>query len=546
MISRFVQIFNSFSKKERYTFLGAFLVFVVTAAAFSVIFIRNNSTLVPIDGGEYTEGAIGQPTFINPVLAQNDSVDNDLATLVFSNLKDMSDSIEASGDQKTFQVRIKGDIFWQDGTPITADDVIYTIRAIQDPDLNSPDSQEWTGVKAERVSERELTVTIPAAYSYFQNVLSNLRPIPKHIFENIPFANLRLSSYNLEPVGSGPFQFSSFNKRRDGFITEYSFDKNKKYFGKIPYLSSINVKMYSNETDLIKAFNSGDVDGMAIYDPENISKISIPRQTFKIRTTKYYAVFFNNSDANSPLNNQAVRNALNLATDKNEMVKNVFNDLASPINGPIILDSYDQEEFSIDKANALLDADGWVVGDDGVREKNDKQGAARLEFTLTVYPSSFLLKTANLLKESWAKIGVKINIDAPAAETFNDNVIKTRNYSMLLFGNIYGENIDPYSFWDSSQRYYPGLNLSLFSDKNVDSLIDTVRTTFDETLRQKELQSVQSSIITSQPAIFLYSPYYIYITNKTLRGFDASFLPLPNDRFLNANNWYVKTARSFK
>ncbi len=524
--------------------MGAALVFIITAIIFITNFIDNNTVVIPINGGEYSEGSIGQPTFINPVLSPNNGADSDLSSLMFATVKDMSDDIQSSEDKLTYNVRIKGDIFWQDNQPITSDDLIFTIRAIQDPDVNSPLASSWKGVKVQRISEREVQITLPTAYSFFDNILANLKPIPKHIFENIPFANIRLSDYNLEPIGSGPFKFSTFEKRKDGFITTYTLEKNDKAFSRNPYINTFTMKFYSTEDDLVKAFNSGDIDGMSLTTADDISKISIPHDLMQIQMPRYYAVFFNGNN-NPLLKDLNIRTALNAATDRNQVTKDVFNDLAYPINGPALDNASNTQEFSIDKANQILDSLGWVKNNDGTRTMTDKTGTKNLEFTLTVYPSPFLIKTAQILQNQWSQAGIKISIDTPSIDDFTD-IIKSRNYDMLLFGNIYGENLDPYSFWYSNQKFYPGLNLSLYDNKNADSVIDQIRTTFDENNRKNEMEKLQSIITSDQPAIFLYSPYYIYATNKVLKGFDEKYLPLPNDRFNNIQNWYVKSSRTFK
>lgn len=542
MLSRFSQIFNSFSKKERLIFAGSALVFLIAGIWLLTFFVQKNTVLAPLKGGEYTEGVVGQPIFINPVLAQLNSVDSDISELVFATLKDMSDSISPGEDKRTYTVRIKGDIFWQDGQLITSDDVVFTIRAIQDPDINSPLASSWKGVKVERVSERELKIMLPAAYAYFDSILSRLRPIPKHIFENIPFTNLKLSSYNLEPVGSGLFKFSTLEKRRDGFVKQFSLIENEDSFAGEPYITSFVIKMYADEDELIDAFNSGDIDGMPLSNASKLPDVLIPYQLQKIRMPKYYAVFLNSSQ-NPLLKEKSVRTALDLATDKNKIVADVFDGLALPISGPVILNSA-QNNFSTERANEILETNGWKLTDEGIRASED--GTKKLEFTLAVYPSPFLIETAKILKSDWEKIGVKLNINNASLVSFNDDIIKTRNYEMLIFGNIYGENMDPYSFWHSSQKFHPGLNLALYENKNADFLIDLIRNAFDENERQDNLQKLQALISGDQPAIFLYSPYYLYVANKSLKGFDEDYLALPSDRFFNAKGWYIKTSRVIK
>ncbi|HBT75308.1 TPA: hypothetical protein DEB29_04895 [Candidatus Wolfebacteria bacterium] len=125
-------------------------------------------------------------------------------------------------------------------------------------------------------------------------------------------------------------------------------------------------------------------------------------------------------------------------------------------------------------------------------------------------------------------------------------MIKPRNYELLLFGNNYGKNLDPYSFWHSSQKLAPGLNLSVYSNKDVDKFIDVVRTDFDPASRAIGMGQIEPVIMEDKPAVFLYSPYYLYVSNKSLKGFDVPSIGTPSERFTLIDTWYIKTVRTFK
>ena len=543
MLKAIVNLFISFSRKERIAFIAAFFILVVSSLLLLISFIKENTVLRPVDGGEYVEGIVGQPIYINPLFADGNSTDSDLSQLFFANMHEIADKIERT-DGKTFDVRLKGDIVWQDNQPLTSDDIIFTVQLIQDPEVNSPLAAAWKGVRVDRISEREIRITTPTAYSFFENTLTSLQPIPKHLFENIPTANIRLSDYNRDPIGSGPYKFDSFEKRRDGFIVQITAKRNDRYFGDHVYIDTIMVRFYQNETDAVQALNNGDIDGMAIADPENIKKVSIPSQIHMIELPRYYAVF-PNAFANPILTPTSMRTALDLATDKSAITKAVFGDDATTITGPMppfTPEAQGQPEYSLEKATALLDEYGWHMTDSGIRQKDGKD----LSFTLTVYPTPFLEKTAQLLQTQWKAAGIDLHVYVASAATFNDDIVKPRNYELLLFGNNYGNNLDPYSFWHSSQKLAPGLNLSIYANKDVDKLIDVVRSDFDPGSRLVGLHQLQSIITAEKPAVFLYSPYYTYVSNKSLQGFDTRSMSTPSDRFAMINTWYIKTVRSLK
>lgn len=544
MLKAFLNLFVSFSRKERVAFIAAFFVMVVSSLLLLISVIENNTVLQPIDGGEYVEGIVGQPIYINPIFAETNNPDNDLSQLFFANIRTIAEKVEMSGNGMTFDVRLKGDIVWQDNRPLTADDIIFTVQLIQDPAVNSPLATAWKGVRVERISEREVQVTAPTAYSFFENTLLSLQPIPKHLFENIPPANIRLSDYNREPIGSGPYKFDSFEKRRDGFITQITAKKSERYFGNHVYIKTIMVRFYQNEKAAVAALNDGDIDGMAITDPNDFAEVSIPYQLRKLEMPRYYAVF-PNPFANSILTPMSMRTALDLATDKVAITKAIFGDNAVAITDPIppfTPETQDQQEYSLEKARNLLEEYGWHMTDSGIREKDGK----RLELVLTVYPTPFLEATAKLLQEQWKAAGIDLRIVTASASTFNDEIIKPRNYELLLFGNNYGKNLDPYSFWHSSQKLAPGLNLSIYGNKDADKFIDVVRTDFDPASRAVGLRQIEPIIVGDKPAVFLYSPYYLYVSNKSLKGFDVPSIATPSDRFTMIDTWYIKTVRTLK
>jgi len=546
------QVFKNFTRLERLIFIAAFLLFSIAAVFLFIRLVEEKTTTVPVAGGDYTEGVVGQPSFINTILAGNDA-DRDLIKLAFSNLLDLSESHKINDDGKSWTVRLKENLFWTDGEPITSDDVIFTIKTIQDPDSNSPSLANWQGIAAERVSEKEIKFTLPISYAFFENVLQELYPAPKHIFGNIPAANLRLSAYNFEPVGSGKFKFVAAEKQRDGFITEYQFERNGNYAGQKTYLDRFNVKFFSNENDLVDAFNSGKLSGFGGIEPDKLEKIKINYQIRSLRMPRYYAVFINQN--NSPaLKDVNVRLALNYATDRKRIIQDVFGNRAISANGPITpgTEGFDanvnpEENFSLEKAEKILNASGWQLMNGDIREKAvDKNQTEQLKFQLIVPDIQFLKKTAELLKEDWAKIGAELNLQVLSLSEINQNAIRTRNYEMILFGNNIGKSPDLFSFWHSSERFYPGLNLSLYENKTVDGLINSIRKDFNEGRRAQKLATLQSMIMEDQPAVFLYSPNYLYAAKNGLSGFDEKYIPTASDRFQNVEKWYIKTARVFK
>lgn len=551
MFAYLIRLFRSLDRIERVVFYVAGGVFCVALVVTLWTTLISNTTLRPARGGEYTEGLVGQPVSINPMLIGSGVIDKDLNEVLFADLLTLSQNVATSTTGKVWLVTLKDDMVWSDGKAITADDVVFTVRTIQNPDAGSPLASSWQGITIERVSQREVRFTLKSSYSYFTDNLRSLRVAPAHIFESIPPSNIRLSTYNLEPVSSGPYLFNSYEKQRNGFITDYHLSANNDYPGTRALIENLNFKFFPSYVDAISAFNRKAIDGLGGIDPANLPDIKISHRVYELPVPHYYALFFNGT-VNAVLKDKSVRQALALATDKKEVIEAVFDGHANPVEGPIpaALAGYDATvystaRFSVEESNALLEKQQWKIGKDGIRARTAGKTTQKLDFEITVPDTEFLTTTAQLIKTQWQKIGVRLTVKTVPPDEIQ-KIIGGRSYQMLLFGNILRANTDLFSFWHSSQRFQPGLNLAVYESKVVDGLIDTTRKTFDEAARNAALSKIQQQINVDKPAIFLFSPSYIYAAPNNLGGFAKTLLASPEDHLGQINEWFLSTNRVFK
>ncbi len=542
-----LNIFRALTRREQIIFFAVSGAFLASAIALAVFVIGKNTKVVPARGGEYREGMTGQPKYINPVLAATDA-DKALVRLVFSNLPDIADTIASDKNGQSWKVRLKENIRWSDGEKITADDVIFTVATLQNPESQSPLFTAWQGVSANRASELEIQFNLAAPYPLFSENLKNLYLVPKHIFGETPPANWRLSDYNFQPIGSGPYKIDSYEKQPNGFIAAYRLSANKNYSGAAPFIPNVLFRFFSNAGDLVKDFNAGMIDGFGDPGQDLAEKIKRPYRTIAFHLPSYYAVFLNQSQ-NIALKENAVRTALSLAVDREALIVDALRGGGTPVTGPFppfILSDESSTAPAPDAARDLLERNGWKLNADGVREKTMNKKGIALGFDLVVPKVPFLVKTADALKKSWGGIGVKINLVALAPEEIASRIIKNREYQALLFGNVLGPAFDLYPFWHSTERFYPGLNLALYASKQTDQSIESIRKNANAEKRSGQMRELRALIAGDAPAVFLYSPDYSYITTKDLKGVSAGILPDPADRFRAAPEWYVKTTRALR
>lgn len=536
-MNRLFALFSTLTHRERLILGGAVLLLIVSLGFINWRWYVAHTIVVPAHGGAYSEGLVGQPALINPVNATSD-VDQDLLRLFFSPLIVLTESYSTNPDQTVWTIALKKDLQWDDGQKLTADDVVFTISTIQDANTHSPLYQEWQEVATERLNERELRLTLKTPRVFFLDQLKKLRPLPKHIFADIPITNFRLSNYNLEPVGSGPYRYVSLAKEKNGFITRYDLEPNDKYYTDPPYINQLMINFYTTPDRAQAALERGEIMAFGATAGDGAEAIKRMAITNVIHIPRYYAIFFNTSDPATYIRDKNFRRALTIAIDKKAIIEKVFGGGALIINGPIFprLEGYDQSTYR----EPLLDqavARSLIAG---------LKLSSKPTIDLVVPQISFLTETAAQIKMGWEEIGINVNLIVADPNEINNRYIKTRNYQALLFGNILNDNPDISAFWHSSERFYPGLNLSLYNNKNVNRLLEMIRAESSTTRRTQEIIELQHAITADYPAIFLFSPNYSYTTTANLRGFAEEFLPTPADRWANISQWYLKIGRIFK
>ena len=545
----FKRIYSALTRSERITFWTALAIAVISSLVLVGFGFIKSTHDVPALGGQYTEGVLGEPVYVNPVMASTEA-DKDLVKLLFSKISQLADKIELAKDGRTWNVRLKENLHWQDGEKLTSDDVIFTIGKIQDPQTSSPLSVSWQGVAVERLSELELQLSLVTPYAFFSDTLENLYVLPKHLFADTPPANWHLSDYNLQPIGSGPYKFAGYEKRPDGFIYLYKLEAWDEYFGDTPHIQNFNFQFFSQKSDLIKNFNSGQVDGMAGLETEDLIQIKRPYEEIPFHLPSYYAVFLNQSK-NLPLKDIAVRQAMSFAVSRENLINEALGGRGEKVFGPVPPNTeyfdpaIESATTSADAASGTLDAAGWKMNADGVREKTVKNAKIPLELNLVVPQADFLIKTAKFLKESWEKVGFRTNLNVLSLEDAN-TAKNNRDYEMLLFGNVLGRGLNLFAFWHSSQRFSPFENLSLYNNKKADSLIESIQQEMDGDKRKAEFGQLQNIIANDYPAVFLYSPDYTYVASKNLHGAEEKLIAEPADIFADVAAWYLKTARVLK
>lgn len=551
---------SSFSKKELYIFLSLFAVLATSTLIIVSSVNRSFTEKVPTQGGSLTEGIIGIPRFINPVLAISEA-DKDLAALVYSGLMrktaegdvvpDLATSYEVSKDGLTYTFELRSNATFHDKKSVTVDDVIYTISQIQDPMIKSPKRVSWEGVTAEKIDETHLAFKLKAPYAPFlENTTVGI--LPSHIWKNVSAEEFAFSDFNINAVGSGPYQIRSIEKSSSGVPRSYDLAPWKRLTPNT-FVSSVTIRFYANERELVSALQSGAVDNISGISPDNAANLA--DKDYRIETTvlpRMFGLFFNQNQAPIFLN-KAVINALSMAVNRERIIDEVLHGYGVAIDSPVPAYLSDEDEAvalfdpaQIEEAKALLTKDGWVLGEDGVMVKKSKTTSTRLAFSISTGDTPELKQAAELLKADFEAIGAAVELKVFDTGNLNQSVIRPRKYDALFFGQAVSHESDLFAFWHSSQRNDPGLNIALYANAKVDKLLDASLATQSKESRTKQYRDFEIEFAKDKPAIFIYSPEFIYVVADKLQGLAINEITTPTERFDGITDWYIETERLWK
>jgi peptide/nickel transport system substrate-binding protein len=561
---RFQHIYTTlriFSRFERWAFVILLALFVLSTSYTSAKFYISHTVSAPGHGGEFSEGLLGSPAFINPILAQTQT-DRDLTHLVFSGLyktdqkgniiPDLAESNpETSQDQKQYTIKIRKNLKWHDGQDLNAEDVVFTIQTLQNPDFKSPFRRLWQNTQVEKIDDHTVKFTNKDVSAPF---LSNLTIgiIPKHVWSKAAPENFSGSKYNLEAIGSGPYLVREISKSRNNEIISITLDSFSNYWQGKPHIDRIVARFYKTVEDALFALHSKTITAFGFTPADQKTYVDPERTSFNVLQApifEYQALFFN-LERNRALADKNVRLALSRSVDRDDLVNSVYANLAKPAYGPIMPGQigYNPEvenvnSLDLNQANMILDQGGWVVNKDtGIRTK----GGVVLSFTITTNDFILNVKSAENLRDQWKKINAEVKINVVQTAELERSYIRTRNYEALLFSESTGVDPDPFVFWHSSQSLNPGLNLSQYKNTEADRLIVEARNTLDPVARTEKYKQFQTVLATDIPALFLNESEFIYELNPDIKGTTIETLANPEDRFYDITKWYIETKRVWK
>lgn len=446
-------------------------------------------------------------------------------------------SWEISEDHRTYTFHLRDDVKFWDGTPLTAYDVEFTYLAMADPNYDGryylyasllEGYEDYAKGNATSLSGLKVIDDYTISFTFKEAEATNLGYcgmgiMPKHHYGFEKGDIETLKSKMLDPLGSGGYKFVAYEP---GQYVE--FEANADYFLGSPKIPHVIIKFVTPDT-MMAELETGAVDVLDAVTNTAENLETMERMGFvKLNSylnNGYSFIGFNLKDPR--LADKNVRQALAYGLDRASFVESFFKGHGTVCNTPISPVSWaypDQSKindyaYNPDKAIELLEESGWVLGDDGVREKD----GMKLEFVFSTYPDvEWVQQLAAIAIDNWAKIGVKIEVEYIDFNALMDKVYEEQDFDMWTQAWSLSLDPDAYDIFHSSQTTPPGNNAGQFINAKNDELLEKGRKTFDVEERKKIYEEWGLLMNEELPYLYVYQRENWNMVNERITGFDCS------------------------
>lgn len=527
--------------------------------------LSNTAVSRPLSGGTYVEGLTLLPRQINPLLSDpaRDPAGADIQALVFDGLMRIgvdglpepalaTDVPQPTANNTVYTFALRPGLTWQDGTPVSADDVLFTLRAVQSSGFTGdPVARSiWREVLVEKVDDRTVRCTLSAPFAPFLSQ-ATFPILPAHLLGDLAPEQWAAASFSQKPIGTGPYQLTELT-------TEHAVLKaNQQYFGGKPFLDTIEFRFFNSAQDALTALNRGEIAGLGYLGTSDIGRAPLPRDVSPRQTPldAYTTLTFNLRVA--PLSNQGVRRALARGLDKDALIANALDGQATRLDTPILPgwwaadSSLTVPPASPQAATDALVSLGYAPGADGVLQKDGQA----LTLPLLTDDTPDRLAAAQEIARQWGALGVKVDVQTVQADVLQQR-LEAHDFVMALHGwQRLGPDPDVLELWDGrfaeTGRNYAGLQ-----DDQINQVLREARQQQDITTRRALYATFQQRWLELAPSITLYQPLFTYATRglsgleRTPAGNNAGsstqLLIGREDRFRNVTGWFLRSSREIR
>jgi peptide/nickel transport system substrate-binding protein len=550
-----------------------------------VLGFKSNTYIEGVITGTLPSGRPVGPTNLNPLQTSNPQIDRDIIELVYEPLirvkkngeieKVLVDEVsKLDEDGRSFRFRLKDDVYWQDGTKFTTEDVRATFDTIKElgsagvPEIYAGEAAKNINLKVLDEHIFEFTIDKEVLPNFYE--LMTFKILPAHKIDQYKNAILQSTGWEtINSLGTGPYALKAI--RPD----EVELTANPKYHGGVPKIDTIKLKLLKDQSEAVAAVRSGQIHGISNLNTDLLSSIREISNIGIIYSdpipTQYFGLYFNLADgSNSNLHNNNIRTAISYAINREFAVKNIYPNAEvtySPI--PSTSEYFNREgqqpAYNPARANDLLDREGWTMKQtrDPVtsqlirtREKDGKLLSLKISYVINPDRQKLIDFVISDLKQ----VGIDAMPDAVSPQAHAQKR-SAKDFDLILLGVSTFVDPDRYEFFHSSQiptadNNFQGLNIASYISKEkvtridpqkkdtavvpiVDDLLDSARKTSDKATRIDKYAQFQKVIADEVPLIFLYQPTINYALNNRVKNVNIADIRLLEDRFHNVQNWEI-------
>lgn len=523
-----------------FSILGIVIFTFLSSSSFASVIIKEKDDV-------FVEGSVGAISSFNPIFISQSNIDADIRALVFEKFINISSNGKptegiaqewsVSTDGKTYDFTISDSHFWQDGEPLTVEDVLFTFELSKE--LSSKHNYDTIGsplvdVDIKKIDERGIRFTLPQSNATFFEAVS-VYIVPKHRLGEIDIKDIPFDSFAKYPLGSGAYEVY----RSEPNVV---YLRASNYYPRKPKINTFVYRLYSNYEALEAAFRNGILDAMGTVDEFSVSykeEYAGFEQYSVVLNSRLRMIFINTRKER--LENKDIRIALNHITDKKALLEKaqISGEIAY---GPIAQSSWAYKEDSIvkyeydpQKAEEIFTRLGYKKIES--KEYYETEDEKILNFSLSYYDNILNERIALALKELWKQEGVVLDLEPLSYTQLTQEIVATRDFEMLMYEVETTIDPDQYNLWHSLKANYPDLNLSGYSYDRVDILLEEARQSLKEDKRMSNYALFQKYLTQDAPVIFLYHPNYIYVVRDDIKISDISNILYPYQRYENVSDW---------
>lgn len=516
----------------------------------------------PLAGGTYTEAVVGTPTHIIPLVNDplTDPIGRDIIALLFDGLTQvgvdglvepaLASQWTISEDGKTYTFNLRRDVVWHDGKPFQADDVIFTIEAIQGAGFAGDTSLAtlWRNVLVERVDDYTVKFTLNAPYARFLDDV-RLLILPAHLLEADDMQTWASSPFAQHPIGTGPFQLETITA--SGALLK----ANPSYFAGMPFLQQVQLRFIDTPQVALSSLLHREVQTAGMRASPELEQVALPRTVARERVPldEYAVLTFNLRQP--PLNQLELRRGLAYGLHKDRLIADAGGGSVVRLDTPILPGWWACDPtatwyaYDTSLAQQAIERAGYRITAEGVQDGSGQ----RLILPLITDAEPMRVAAAEHIAMQWRELGIEVQVEVLEREVLRQR-LRDHTFTMALHGWArLGLDPDVFELWHSTQAG-DGLNYAGLRDDNIDRALANGRTESDMVVRGEYYADFQQRWIELVPSITLYQPTYLFNASEQVHGYhlggssvkDHSLLVGREDRYRTVVEWFVNSSREIQ